>query len=324
MQAFAVERKDWLADKLTQPGITPAHDTFNRIFQIIDPEQLSKGLAEDGKLLLESLKGELITIDGKKQRGVDPTSRGNSGLFILNAWVGKAGVCIGQTKVMEKSNEITAIPALLNELELQGSTVSIDAMGCQHEIANQIVDLKADYLLALKGNQGDLFEEVSEAFEYGLIQASDEDWEYDHGRYETRRCEVMAAAGYLSPNFEHTWSSVRQFVRITATRQTTGTKTSQTRYYLTSHAEDRNAAQLNALVRHHWSIENQLHWHLDVTFNEDGCRARTKNAPLNLSVMRKLALHRVKQDKSKLSQKKRRFKASMNTGYLDNLLSIGF
>lgn len=285
----------------------------------MDPEHLKQGLAADGRRLIDSLEGQLINIDGKKLKGNNPTSRGNSGLFILNAWVSDHGICIGQTKVMDKSNEITAIPQLLDELELKGSTVSIDAMGCQHEIADQIVEAEADYILALKGNQGDLYEEVREAFSYGLIEAQDEQWEYDHGRYETRRCEVMPATGYLSPKFAKRWGSVRQFVRLTAKRTVNEITTTQTRYYLTSSA-DFNAPKLNALIRRHWSIENCLHWHLDVTFSEDGSRARSGHAAVNLSILRKMALHRIKQDTQKLSQKKRRFKASMNVDYLDQLL----
>ena len=255
MAFFAQERKDWLADYLTDPGITPSHDTFNRIFQIVDAEQLKQGLAEDGRRLIDSLNGKLINIDGKKQKGSDPTSRGNYGLFILNAWVGENNLCIGQRKVMDKSNEITAIPALLDELELQGSTVSIDAMGCQHQIADQIVAAGADYILALKGNQGDLYEEVQEAFQYGKVSAVDEQWEYDHGRYETRRCEVLPAQGYLSPKFEQTWSSVGQFVRLTARRVVGELTSTQTRYYLVS-SRDCEAGKLNQMIRGHWSIEN--------------------------------------------------------------------
>lgn len=321
MEFFTKERKDWLSTYLSDPGITPSHDTFNRVFQIVDPEYLRQGLAEDGRRLIESLEGKLINIDGKKQKGSDPTSRGNKGLFILNAWVSENNLCIGQRKVMDKSNEITAIPALLNELELRGSTVSIDAMGCQHEIADQIVAAQADYILALKGNQGDLHEEVREAFQYGRLSTVDEQWEYDHGRYEKRHCEVMSARGYLSPKSEQAWSSVRQFIRITAERTVNDVTSTQTRYYLTSSA-DFDAQQLNKMVRSHWNIENQLHWHLNITFNEDASRARTGHAAVNLSILRKMALHRIKQDSTKLSQKKRRFKASMNTDYLGELLRI--
>lgn len=321
MQFFARERKDWLGKYLSTPGITPAHDTFNRIFQIIDPQSLKQGLAADGQRLIDSLEGKLINIDGKKQKGSNPNSKGNSGLFILNAWVSDHNLCIGQTKVRDKSNEITAIPGLLAELELAGSTVSIDAMGCQYEIADQIVAADADYILALKGNQGDLYEEVSEAFSYGRIQAWDEQWEYDHGRYEVRRCEVMQARGYLSPKFADRWSTVGQFVRLTASRTINNVTTTQTRYYLTS-SRTFAADKLNQLIRGHWSIENKLHWHLDVTFAEDASRARSGHAALNLSTLRKMALHRIKHDTQKLSLKKRRFKASMNLDYLDELLLL--
>jgi predicted transposase YbfD/YdcC len=321
MASFAIEREEWLSNWLTVPGSTPSHATFNRIFQKIDPQSLTKCLAEDGQRLIDHVKNQLINIDGKKQKGSAPKSRGNHGLFILNAWVGEHGVCIGQTKVVDKSNEITAIPELLDQLELSGNIVSIDAVGCQHKIADQIVAAEADYVLAIKGNQGDLFEEVQEAFDYGTISAHDEQWEYDHGRYEVRHCTVMPAAGYLSPKFASKWSSIKQLVRVEAQRTINDVTSSQTRYYLTSSATF-TAEKLNGLVRGHWSIENQLHWHLDVTFDEDGNRARTGHAPVNLSILRKMALHRVKQDKSKLSQKKRRFKASMNVDFLSSLIHL--
>lgn len=322
MVEFATRRKEWLSTKIKLPSGIPSHDTFNRVLQKVDPEHLKSGLKEDGARLISQLEGQLITIDGKKQKGVAPRSRGNSGLFILNAWVGEHNICIGQTKVMDKSNEITAIPILLDELELAGTTVSIDAIGCQKEIVEQIVAAGADYVLAVKGNQADLLEETTEAFEYTATQkAENMQWEYDHGRYETRRCEVLTARGCLSPNLQSKWASVRTLVKVTAQREQDGINTKHTRFYISSH-QDKSAAELNQMIRSHWSIENQLHWHLDVTFAEDTSRARTGHAPLNLSILRKMALHRIKKDDAKLSQRKRRFRASMDTDYLDRLLKI--
>ncbi len=321
MAEFTRERKFWLKKYIDLGDSTPSHDTFNRVFQLIDPQCLQEGLNEDGKKLLNHLKERLIAIDGKKLKGVSPKSKGNSGLYILNAWVCDQGLCIGQTKVMDKSNEITAIPILLDELELQGTTVSIDAIGCQKEVAEQIISAEADYILAVKGNQKDLLEEVQEGFDHCACESEDSQWEYDHGRFETRKCEVINGKAWLSPDLKEKWSSIEQLVKITASREIGEVTTTNTRYYITSHA-NKTAAQLNKMIRSHWSIENQLHWHLDVTFDEDSSRARMGNAPLNLSTMRKMALHRIKKDNAKLSQKKRRFRASMNTDYLDQLLNL--
>jgi predicted transposase YbfD/YdcC len=321
MVTFGKERYDWLKTKLELPNGLPSHNTFNRAFQIIDPEELRVVLAKDGRALLQSVKDKLIVFDGKKLRGVSPKSRGNKGLFILNAWVSENRLCIGQSKVMDKSNEITAIPTLLNQLTLKDSTVSIDAIGCQKNIAEQIIEAEADYVLAVKGNQKELQEEVIESFNYAKPSSIAENWEYDHGRYETRKCSTLNAVKVLSPELLQKWKEIATLVKIESTRSIKNAKTTETRYYISSH-DNKTAQEYNKIVRGHWGIENQLHWHLDVTFREDHNRARTGNAPENLSTVRKMALYRITQNKSKLSMKKRRFKAALNLEYLEDLLFI--
>ena len=157
------------------------------------------------------MKGQLINFDGKKIKGANPRSRGNKGLWILSAWVSDKRLCIGQKKVDDKSNEITAIPELIDELNLQGSIVSIDAIGCQVEIAEKIRDSEADYLLAVKENQADLLEEIREAFEHSPLEDYEESWEYDHGRYEERRCEILDASSALSPRLLGKWKDLKQW-----------------------------------------------------------------------------------------------------------------
>jgi len=164
MVEFGEQRKEWLSEILELPNGIPSHDTFNRVFQIVAPEQLSISLEADAEVLLESVRGKLISLDGKKMRGVSPTSRGNKGLYILSAWVSENRLCIGQKKVKDKRNEITALPELIDMLNLAGSTVSIDAMGCQTSIAEKIIAAQANYLLAVKENQGDLYDQVSDDF----------------------------------------------------------------------------------------------------------------------------------------------------------------
>lgn len=322
MVEFGHQRIDWLKTKIELYNGVPSHDTFNRVFQLIDPEQLKKVLKEDGKVLLEHMSGQLVNLDGKKLRGESPKSRGNKGLYILSAWVSESRLCIGQQKVRDKSNEITAIPELLGELDIEGSTVTIDAIGCQKEIAAQIVEQKADYILSVKGNQSDLLEEISEAFEYyPLTHTSDEQWEYGRGRYENRTCRILNAQEALSPNMQQRWLGVSTLVKIESIRIIKDVKHTETRYYISSHAE-KTSKQYNEMIRGHWGIENHLHWHLDVTFAEDACRARTGNAPENLNIFRKIALHRISRDNSKISKKKRRFRASMNTDYLEKVLKL--
>jgi predicted transposase YbfD/YdcC len=321
MVAFAEEREQWLRTKIELVNGIPSHDTFNRVLQIVDPEQLAQALGADGAALLEHVEGQLINLDGKKMRGVSPHSKGTGGLYILSAWVSERRLCIGQKKVGDKSNEITAIPELIKELDIKGSTVSIDAIGCQREIAQQIVEKEADYLLAVKGNQADLLEEISESFQYSRAEQTNEEWEYDHGRFETRNCSILTAAQVLSPNLRQTWPSIKTLVKVEARRDVKGVKSTQTRFYISS-SNAKSAHNYNQMTRGHWSIENQLHWHLDITFKEDANRSRTGNAPQNLNILRKMALHRIAKDDSKLSKKKRRFKASMNLDYLDKILNL--
>jgi len=320
MVEFSNQRLDWLEDILELPNGIPSHDTFNRVLQLVDPQQLTVCLSEDASELIESVKGKLVSFDGKKMRGVSPKSRGNKGLFILSAWVGEHRLCLGQKKVEDKSNEITAIPDLIDLLDLEGSTVSIDAIGCQVEIAEKIIEASADYLLAVKKNQGNLYKEVSDDLTWQSARSFNETWEYDHGRYEVRKCQIVKAAEVLSPMLLEKWKGITTLVKIVAERTINGLTTSQSRLYISSDTQD--AAFYNASVRGHWSIENHLHWHLDITFNEDANRSRKGFAPQNLNILRKMALHRIADMDDKISLKKRRFRASMNTDYLQKVVGI--
>ena len=321
MVAFAQEREDWLRTKIDLSNGIPSHDTFNRVFQIIDSKQFAKVLGEDGAALLGHVEGQLINIDGKKIKGASPGTKGNEGLFILSAWVSEQEFCLGQQLVDDKSNEIFSIPDLLDEIEITGATLSLDAMGSQTEIAKKIIKKKADYLLALKQNQEGLFEEVQEAFAAFSGQQHTDKWESDHGRIERRTCTVLNAKEVLGPKQLKQWPKLNTLIQIGSNRIIEDIDTSKTRFYISS-LTDLSAQEYNQMVRKHWSIENKLHWHLDVTFREDASRARSKNAPENLNIMRKLALRRVAKDDSELSRKKRLFKASMNIQYLDKLLRL--
>lgn len=320
MVEFANQRYDWLKTILKLPNGIPSHDTFNRVLQMVDPEQFSVCMREDGSFLLKSVQGKLVNFDGKKMRGFSPKSKGNKGLFILSAWVGENRMCIGQKKVKDKSNEITAIPELIDDLDLKGSTVSIDAIGCQTEIAEKILEAEANYLLSVKGNQGLLYEEISDDFTWKSSKEFSESWEYDHGRYETRKCQIVAAKDFLTSKLRDKWTGVNTLIKIESQRIINGVTSSQTRFYISS--ERKSAEFYNNSIRGHWSIENHLHWHLDVTFNEDANRSRTGYAPQNLNILRKMALQRIFRMTDKLSLKKRRFRASMNADYLQKV--VGF
>ena len=212
------------------------------------------------------------------------------------------------------------VPALLNGLEVSGSTVSIDAMGCQKEIAELIIDKEADYLLALKGNQGSLFEEVEDAFRFNKALRFEEEWAPGHGRIEKRICQILPAEQHLTKELPAQWKGLKTLVRVESKRmQEKGEKT-ELRYYIASDPIE-SPRYFNHLVRGHWGIENHLHWHLDVTFKEDQSRARAGNTPQNLSILRKVALHRISNMKDKLSLQKRRFRASLNNDYLIKIVT---
>lgn len=321
MEDFGRQRQDWLQEVLELPNGIPSHDTFNRVLQLIDPKYLSECLDKDGAAILGSVSGKQIAIDGKKLKGVSPRSKGNQGLYILNAWVCENRVCIGQEKVGVKSNEITAIPKLLEQLDIEETVVSIDAIGCQREIAQQILDQGGAYLLAAKKNQKQLYEQITDSFALNPSLAADSQWEYQRGRFEQRNCQILPAATMLLPETLEQWPGIKTLVKIQSQRQEKDKISQETRFYISSE-EGQPSRYFNHLTRGHWGIENHLHWHLDITFKEDASRARKGFAPQNLSILRKIALHRISQVKDKLSLKKRRYRASLNNDYLIKIIQF--
>ena len=321
MAVFCEEKEELLRSFLELPNGIPSHDTINRVFQMIDYQCLDACLGQYGRELLSVVAEKQICIDGKKLRGVTPTKRGNQGLYILNAWVSENRLCIGQYKVEDKSNEITALPVLIEQLDIKDSTVSIDAIGCQKEIAKAIRGKEAHYFLSVKKNQADLFEEISEAFTCNKDIQETAPWAYDHGRFEQRQCALLSATEVLGPKLLSQWTDLETLVKVVAQRTIKGVKTEEIRYYISSDNCNK-PLYFNDLSKGHWGIENHLHWHLDVTFNEDACRARTKNAPMNLSTLRKIALYKIGQMTDKRSFKKRRFKAALNEEYLFQVLDF--
>jgi predicted transposase YbfD/YdcC len=269
----------------------------------LNPDILRRCLNDYGKDIIGLLAEKQICLDGKKLRGVSPTSRGNTGLYIVNAWVSENRLCVGQKKVEDKSNEITAIPSLIDELDITDAAVSIDAIGCQRETASQITTKDGHYLPALKENQKGLYEDTLFGFKTCPMESVSEEWEYDHGRYEVRKCSIISSNNALLPEVQEQWSGLKTLIRVESSRQIKDRQIQETRYYI-SDEEGLSAAYYNALVRGHWGIENHLHRHLDVTFREDACRARKDNATENLSTLRKLALQIIREQPDNLSLKK--------------------
>jgi predicted transposase YbfD/YdcC len=320
MYLFGKERGEQLKGSLLElPNGAPSSDTFRRVFNRLEVESLKSCLARHGKEILNGLAEKQIILDGKKLKGVSPTSRGNAGCYILNAWVSENRICVGQEKVDDKSNEITAIPNVLNSLDIEEAVVTIDAIGTQTEIAALIREKKGHYLLSVKGNQKGLFDDMECAFKTHQGYDSFEQTEKDHGRIETRRCSILLAKDFLLEENIIKWKDITTLVRIEASREIKGIRTEETRYYI-SDENFANASYYQDLNREHWGIENRLHWHLDVTFREDMCRARTENAPENLTTIRKFVLQIVANTKDKYSMKKRLYKAALDIEYMKKII----
>lgn len=319
MYLFGKERGEELKDILDLPNGAPSADTYERLFKHLDADSLQQCLLEYGKDILSGLAEKQIVLDGKKLRGVSPTSKGNAGYYLLNAWVSENRICVGQSKINDKSNEITAIPGVLKSLDIEASVVSIDAMGTQTAIAEQIRSQKGHYLLSVKGNQQGLLEDMECAFKTHSGYDWVEEVEKDHGRIETRRCRILPAKDFLLPENMQAWRDITTLVKVEAYREIKGVLSKESRYYISDEDVSR-ASYYQALVRGHWGIENQLHWHLDVTFKEDACRARSGNAPQNLSSIRKFALQIISGATDKLSLKKRQYKAALDLEYMKKLL----
>ncbi|MDR1557315.1 MAG: ISAs1 family transposase [Tannerellaceae bacterium] len=318
MEAFGKAKEEWLKTFLRLPGDIPSHDTFNRVFSGLKPEELEKSFIAWMQSVARLAEGEVVAIDGKSMRGT--REQGNKSIVhMVSAWTQENHIALGQVKVDEKSNEITAIPQLLDLLVLKGCIVTIDAMGCQRDIAAKIVDKEAHYILALKGNQGNLQEQAEDSFRFLPPVSSDEQVDSGHGRVETHRCQVIDDLSLIEQ--ARRWEGMKCLVRVESVRyfKSSGKEEKDTRLYITS--LEANAQLINAVVRFHWSIENSLHWVLDVAFNEDNSRKRSGFAAQNYSILNRIALNLLKNEKTtKVGVRGKRLKAGWDNQYLCKLL----
>jgi predicted transposase YbfD/YdcC len=317
---YGLDKQEWLKTFLQLPGGIPSHDTFNRVFAALDPDEMERGFAAWVSSIAKLTAGEVVAIDGKTLCGTRETGK-KALVHMVSAWASANNLVLGQRKVDEKSNEIKAIPRLLDALELTGTVVTIDAMGCQREIAQRIIDKKADYVLAVKDNQGLLAEQVRDSFLLLESDAVAEEIDCGHGRVEQRRCSVIADLSMIEKAAE--WASLQGLVRIESERyhKVSGKIEREIRYYITSLRPD--AARLNAVIRQHWGIENKLHWVLDVGFSEDLDRKRAGHSAQNFSLLNRIALNLLKQETTfKRGIKGKRLKAAWNHPYLLKLLGI--
>jgi predicted transposase YbfD/YdcC len=324
---FGRDKQRWLRGFLRLPNGIPSHDTFGRVFAALNPTAFAQCFTTWVRDIANVTEGEVVAIDGKTVRRSFDKASSKAAIHMVSAWAATNKLVLGQVKTDEKSNEITAIPKLLALLELRGCIITIDAMGCQKEIAAKIIDREADYVLGLKGNQGNLHADVASYFEEALKHNfADvpydfcEQIEHGHGRDELRRTWCTSDLVWFTKRDE--WKGLKSIAMIEEERTIGGIKSVDRRYFISS-LPGNNAREYARAIREHWGVENSLHWVLDVAFREDECRVRTGNAAENLAMLRHVALNLLKNESTaKVGVKNKRLKAGWNENYLLKILGI--
>ena len=326
IEDFGRQKELWLKTFLDLPNGMPGHDTYRRFFMKVNPKKLEQCFIEWIKAVCDIAEGRIISIDGKCLRG----SKGDNRSFVhmVSAWCNTNNMVLAQEKVDDKSNEITAIPALLDILVLKDCLVTIDAMGCQRSIAEKIADAQGDYLLSVKGNQEVLLDDITEAFNHGKIEDEYTKKEVDHGRVESRTTRVITDLSWICNKED--WRKLVCIIMVFATRynKKTGAEEQSVRYYISSKTAD--AKYFHQAVRSHWGIENKLHWCMDVIFGEDKSKKQAEDSAQNFSLINKVALNMIRNYKpdeargsKKISMKRKRKMANRDSDYLlDILLSF--
>lgn len=323
VEEFGASKRAWLAQIMTLEQGIPSHDTFRRVFSLLPAEAFETRFRQWVEHTFKVESGQVIAVDGKTVRGA-----GLRALHLVSAWAHRSGIVLGQRKVAEKSNEITAIPQLLDDLYLAGSIVTLDAMGTQTAIAQKILDKKADYVLALKGNQGQLHADIQEWFAWAdqqqfhhMPNSYAQTVNKNHGRIEIRQCWALSDPRAFEVIRHHDgWAGLQSIVRVKRERRSLDNTpvTPETVYFISSLPPD--ADLLLMAIRAHWSIENNFHWALDVVFREDDARLRVLNGAENFAILRRFALNLLKRHPAKLSLKRKRFKAALDDTFLAQLL----
>jgi len=318
IELYGISKEKWLKTFLALPNGIPSHDTINRVFSALNAKDLQECFIDWVQSIAGISNGKVISIDGKRlcNAGVDGKK---SIIHMVSAWSNANNMVMGQVKTEEKSNEITAIPALLELLLLEGSIITIDAVGCQTAIAEKIVQKGADYVLAVKDNQGHLLDDIKEAFTQTPPSTYDTTLETAHGRIEKRTCKVITDMDWISK--PQNWKKLQSIVSIETqrTNKLTGETQSEQRFYISSLLT--TPKHLNEIIRGHWGIENKLHWCLDVVFREDYSTKQAGNAAENFSVITKIALNLLKNENSKKrSIKNKRLLCGWDEDFLANLL----
>jgi len=327
IETYGCAKYEWLKTFLELPNGIPSHDTFARVFAQINPQQFQSCFLDWMKSIQKITSGEVVAIDGKTLRSSYDKNSDQSAIQMVSAWATTNKLVLGQVKVNEKSNEITAIPELLKVLELSGCLVTLDAIGCQKEIVKLITQHNADYVITLKKNQGNLYDEVEKLFQLGISAGFQEiqhstykTEEIGHDRHEIRHYLMLSdIQARLDP--DSIWSKFNSVSMVDSVRSLDGKTTVETRYFISSFED--NAEQFANSVRSHWGIENSLHWILDVALREDDSRIRKDNAPENFAVLQHIAVNLLSKEKRiKRGIKNKQFLAAMDNNYLTRVLAL--
>ncbi len=311
---------DWFKEFLELPNDIPSHDTFGRLFAMLDPKDFQNFFSRWTQDISESLTFKTVAIDGKTNRGSHDRGVGKSAIHMVSAWASEVGLVLGQLKTDEKSNEITAIPELIKTLALNGTIVTIDAMGCQKKIVHTIIEEKADYVIQVKDNQLNLHEDIALFFQSPTNENIDtfETIDGEHGRIETRQYFATNDIDWLQG--KHLWAGLKTIIMVIRHREVEGKKSTEMSYFISS--LENNASNIANAIRNHWGIENGLHWCLDIAFREDHSRVRKDHAPENFGILRHMAINLLKQEKSfKGGIQTKRLKAAWDHNYLLKILA---
>lgn len=327
---FGQARYDWLKKFLELPCGIPSHDTFERVFMVLDPDEFERHFLEWVRHVAQVTKGQVIALDGKALRRSQDSAAGREAIYMVNAWASETGLALGQARIDDKSSEITAIPELLQLLDVAGCIVTVDALNCQKATAAQILDQKADYIMAVKDNQPTLAKDTTELFESvaqdAALSASVDyasTQEKDHGRIEKRECWVLQDSDsmFYIRSAHRDWPALNCLVKVESHRIVKGQEEHNVRYFISSLSC--SADEMLRHVRAHWSIENSLHWVLDIGFREDESRVRAGYGAENLSRLRHIALNLLKQETSvRIGMHGRRLRAGWDMAYLERVLGI--
>jgi len=327
IEDFGNIHKKWFCSFLALPNGIPSHDTISRVFSALDPKVIQECSLDWLKRVKYLLPETVIPIDGKTLRSSGCKSKCKKALHVINAWSCANGISLGQLKVLDKSNEITAVPEILKQLYIKGAIVTLDAMGCQEDTVKQICDAEADYIIALKGNQGELHSVVKDSFDMldkGAIalqpMIAKDEIDASHGRIDQREIQILSTKK-LGNMIDSRWRNLNSIARVTYTSEINGQSNTEQRFYISSLAANKPLDMLLA-IRSHWQIESSLHWSLDVTFREDNSRIRDENAALNMSWLRKFALSLLKNERTfkRASIRRKQLKVWADPAYLLKVL----